>query len=77
MNTTKHCVGCRDNYYNQPGNSTTGQCWYLSGAKLVTRFKIYRDTPSNQKRGYIKVQVPDCYRAPGWFYVEKIPSYAE
>ena len=31
------CQGCRDNFYNQPGNSNTGECWLLANAQPVQR----------------------------------------
>lgn len=34
------CQGCRDNFYNQPGNSTTGECWMLADSKPVERTKV-------------------------------------
>jgi hypothetical protein len=34
------CRGCRDDYYNQPGNSTDGKCWCLESAKVVQRIKV-------------------------------------
>jgi hypothetical protein len=29
------CPGCRNDFYNQPGNSTTGECWHLQDAEVV------------------------------------------
>ena len=34
------CYGCRNNYYNLPGNSTTGECWMLKTAKPVERTRV-------------------------------------
>lgn len=34
------CQGCRDNYYNQSGNSTIGECWMLSKAEPVVRTSV-------------------------------------
>lgn len=34
------CRGCRDDFYNQPGNSTTGECWLLKNAKPVLMTKV-------------------------------------
>jgi len=36
----KLCRGCRDNYYNHSGNSTSGQCWMLESAQPVERTKV-------------------------------------
>ena len=76
MKTTKHCAGCRDNFYNQPGNSTTGKCWSLPSAKFVTKWRLSIHTPMNIKSAYVKVKVPDCYREPGYVHLNKVPDYA-
>lgn len=34
------CRGCRDNFYNQPGNSTEGECWMLAKAQPVERTSV-------------------------------------
>lgn len=60
MNTTKHCAGCRQNFYN--GNNPLGvsQCWNLKDAKMVKRVLIHID----QMPPYRNVKperVPSCY----------------
>lgn len=66
MNTKKHCVGCRDNYYNHPPGGTG--CWSLPDAKMVDALDIpvsmrppYNDLPL--------VSRPNCYRAQGYVRV--------
>ena len=34
------CHGCRDDYYNRPGNTPNGQCYSLEKAKVVQRTKV-------------------------------------
>lgn len=34
------CSGCRDDYYNRPGNSENGECWSLATAKIVERTSV-------------------------------------
>lgn len=43
MDTTEHCSGCENNFYN--GNNPYGveRCWSLKDAKLVDRVRIHRD----------------------------------
>lgn len=77
MKTTEHCVGCYNNFYNQAGNSTTGKCWSLPSAKLITRFGLGVNTPMNIREAYIKVRKPSCYRRNGVVYLNEIPSYAQ
>jgi hypothetical protein len=77
METTKHCPGCRNDFYN--GNNELGvkRCWSLKDAKLVTRFRLSINTPMSQKSGYVKTRVPDCYHENGFVYLNEIPNYAE
>jgi len=64
----KHCAGCHDNFYNQPGNSTTGRCWMLPKAKLVLKKEVHFDQvpPWNQKAE----KFLDCFRRPRHVYVD-------
>lgn len=64
----KHCIGCRDNYYNQSGNSSTGYCWMLDTMKLVMRKEVHvsQRPPWNQKEKLL----PDCYHKPQYVYVD-------
>lgn len=41
------CAGCRNNFYNLPGNSPTGECWSLSSATVVERTRVgtWQTTP--------------------------------
>ena len=63
----KHCVGCRDNFYN--GNNELGitECWSLKTATLVKkkRVDINQRPPWNQKAETI----PSCHRAEGYVFV--------
>jgi hypothetical protein len=34
------CAGCRNDFYNRPGHSSTGQCWSLQSAKVVERTRV-------------------------------------
>jgi hypothetical protein len=78
MNATKrHCVGCRDNFYN--GNNTIGvsECWLLKEAEIVTRYRLSIHTPMSQRSGYAKVRVPNCYHERGYVHMKAIPEYAK
>ena len=77
MTSTTHCVGCYNNHYNQPGNSTTGKCWSLPSAKLKTRFQLSINTPMNIREAYVKVRLPDCFRQTGSVFLDSIPNYAQ
>lgn len=69
MIDSKHCAGCRDNYYNQPGNSVAGRCWNRDSATLVPRLQIPMDLPPP----YTDVPpqtVPNCYGRRGYVFVK-------
>lgn len=40
MNNKERCEGCKNNYYNKPGNSTAGECWMLKSATVVERVRV-------------------------------------
>jgi hypothetical protein len=67
----KHCVGCRDNFYNGRGD---GQfCWLLDKAKLVKKKQVALDQrpPWNQP----PVKVLDCYRKQGYVFLDPTRTY--
>lgn len=70
IDTSKHCGGCRDDFYNHRTNCD-GQtrCWSAGSATLVKRLCINRDAPPPY-RGVKAVTVPDCYHQTGWSYVK-------
>jgi hypothetical protein len=60
LNTTKHCAGCKDNFYN--GNNELGvkRCWMLADAEFVKRLIIPVDLPPPYK--HLKPRkVLNCY----------------
>lgn len=65
----KHCVGCRDNFYNF--NSTDGQvheCWMLAEATLKMRRRVHtNDMPPWTREPEL---LPGCYREPHFVFVE-------
>lgn len=70
------CRGCDDNFYNLDGNSTTGRCWLLERAKLVTRYRIGWWTQPTQTGAYQKVETYDCHHAPGKYALhEELPDF--
>jgi hypothetical protein len=73
---TKHCQGCRDNFYNGQNPYGIKECWLLSGAKLITRYKIGMWDSMGKKSNFHKVKVPQCYSSKGSVFVPKIPSTA-
>lgn len=59
-----HCKGCRDDFYNHDGNSTTGECWGLEAAKLGKRKLVHiNDRPP---WNHTPRTVFRCYRPKGY-----------
>ena len=58
--TKNNCKGCRDDFYNS-SNSTTGECWMFTNAKLEPRVLIHiNDAPPYLNQ---RVQMlPNCYK---------------
>lgn len=67
----KHCVGCRENFYN--GNNDIGEeeCWMLKDAKLVRRWRIPIDMPM-YRENFDEVTVPNCYHDSGYMFRDDI-----
>lgn len=66
----KHCRGCRDDYYNIPGNTFSGDCcWSLETMKLIWRKAVPIDLrPPWNMKAELK---PSCYHRSGVIYVGK------
>jgi hypothetical protein len=62
------CVGCRDNYYNHPQNSTTGECWSFSSARV--RRKKFVPLDMRPPWTLPVVTTLSCYRRPGYVAVK-------
>ena len=64
----RYCTGCKDNFYNAKGNSPTGECRLLSGAKLIARRRVAIDErPPWRRESEI---LPECYRQHGYIFVD-------
>lgn len=64
----KHCVGCRDNFYN--GNNSLGvaQCWSLKTARLIKRRRVGMwETPPWKAK---PETLPSCYHETGFVFVK-------
>lgn len=71
------CAGCRDDFYNHGGNSTSGECWMLKKAKLVRRWKLGWWTTPTTPRAFQEVKTYDCHNEPGRYAFQKeLPSFA-
>jgi hypothetical protein len=66
-----YCQGCRDNYYNRPGNTHGGRCYSLAKAEVVVRFQISWWTAPTSPTAYRKVLTLSCHNAPGQYAMHK------
>lgn len=74
----KHCVGCRDDFYNHDGRGMGGgKCWMLPKAKLVTRFKTHRDAMPAHYGSFEQVKVFQCKNGGGWYYPSTLPAFVK
>lgn len=80
MNADKrqYCSGCRNNFYNQSGNSTSGECWSLKDSKVVTRYRIGWWTNPDEPGAFTKVKTLSCHHATGRYaHYENPPACAK
>lgn len=71
------CDGCRNEFYNQSGNSTTGMCWSLPHAQVVTRFRLHWWTAPTVPGAFREIRTLDCHHAPGKYaHYKSLPDFA-
>ncbi len=60
----KHCLGCRNVYYNGNNPLNISKCWSLKSAKLVSRIAIghWENPPYLNKK---QIKVPNCWHGEG------------
>lgn len=66
--TKRHCIGCRDDFYNGKNPLGVSECWSFKGAKLVKRIRI----PIDLAPPYLHEKpetVPNCKRIPRYALV--------
>lgn len=73
---TAPCRGCRNDFYNQAGRSTTGRCWSLPTAEMKTRFRTGTWDDPTKPGAFVEVEVYGCYHAVGEHYVDEKPACA-
>lgn len=72
-----HCLGCRDDFYNDKNPIGVKECWGLKTAKLVTRYRIGTWTRPTEPGAFTKCRVLSCYHAKGEHYYEKLPDFVK
>lgn len=60
----KHCIGCRDDFYNSRNPLGVARCWNLKSARLVSRIPIghWENPPYLDKK---TKRVPNCWHGEG------------
>lgn len=68
----KLCGGCRNDYYNQPGHSTTGKCWMLGASRVVQRTRV--GTWQNPPYRWQPVKTLSCHHPEGsaWIAIDDV-----
>ena len=66
---TQLCPGCRDNFYNHPGNSPGGECWALAKSKVVERTQV--GTWQNPPYRWQPQATLSCHRPEGRHWIER------
>lgn len=61
MTDAKHCIGCRDDFYNGKNQIGVKECWMRKNATLVPRLIIHVDQPPPYL-GIKERVVPDCFK---------------
>jgi hypothetical protein len=73
----QYCKGCRDDFYNESGNSDTGCCWSLPNAEVVTRYRLHWWTQPTVPGAFTKVTTLTCHYEPGQFaFYKELPHFA-
>lgn len=65
----KLCAGCRNDFYNQPGNAAGGECWSLKGARVVLKRRVGLDEVPPWTRP--PERVLSCRSERGYVFVGK------
>jgi len=71
----QHCIGCRDDFYNDKNPIGVKRCWGLKTAKMVTRFRIGTWTKPDQPGAFTEVRKFNCFHRDGEHYFEELPSF--
>lgn len=69
MKTKQLCGGCQEDFYNQPRNSQTGECWMFSGAKVVQLTKV--GTWQNPPYKWEPQTILNCHNPKGEHWINK------
>ena len=79
MISREACRGCRDDYYNVPGNALDGnRCWSAKTSTMVTKYRIHYMTAPTQKGAFTKVRVPSCYhQVNSYVFYKELPSFVK
>ena len=70
------CTGCYNDFYNHRTNCDgKSECWLFKNAKIITRYKIHKDTPQDKPSRFFKVEKPNCYLQQDFSFYNELPSH--
>ena len=73
----QHCLGCRDDFYNDKNPMGVKRCWGLKTAKMVTRYEIGTWTAPTEPFAFTERKTLSCFHADGRHYYEKLPDFVK
>ena len=78
MISREACRGCHDDYYNQPGNTFSGdRCWSAKSGLMMIRYKIGIHSMPATPFAFEQVRKPSCYRQTGEAFYNELPHFVK
>lgn len=69
-----NCVGCRDDFYNNPES----RCWSAKDGVMKTRYRIHFMQVPTAKGAFTQVKAPSCYhQVNAYVYSDSLPSFVK
>ena len=61
----KHCLGCRNDFYNDKNHLGVKECWSFKKAKLVTKLGPIGHWENPPYKNKEKKKIPNCWHGEG------------
>jgi hypothetical protein len=76
MPDLKHCLGCRDDFYNDKNPLGVKRCWSFEKAQIVERWRIGTWVQPDSVDCFSKVTTHDCHHEPGQYaFYSELPEH--
>lgn len=66
--TKSMCEGCYNDFYNQQGNSTTGECWMFAEAEVTKKVEVHINETLDRYKGRTPITTLSCFRKQRYVY---------